>query len=391
MTERNQFTPYGHNPYQHRQPAAPNYSAQQERIQMQRRNRGILDKVFGEDIAAQLRTPLVATVSLLAVGVAFAGIIAISYPDGGDAPENLPVIQADASDYKTQPSEIGGMDVPFQDSTVFDITQGGDAPSNIFGTGRPVENLLEPSAPAEEPVDIASLSDEQLQEVAADAEVIEVSPRSGEVESLIEEEVSAPVEQAAEEVVAKAEEAAAAPTPAPTPQKTQTVAQTQEKIPPQQLIREVDELAASGDARPDKLHAAGSSPETIAFVRSVLDQKDGKPSPDATSAQQASLAAAMNAAEPASGGDAIKAPSTTPGSYYVQLGSVTSRTGADSEWGKMQKSLPLGGLAYRVQEANLGDRGTFYRIQAGPMSKDSANALCDSIKAQKPGGCLVVK
>ena len=46
---------------------------------------------------------------------------------------------------------------------------------------------------------------------------------------------------------------------------------------------------------------------------------------------------------------------------------------------------------FRVQEASVNS-GTFYRIQAGPMSKANANNICDSLKqAGKPGGCLVVK
>lgn len=43
-----------------------------------------------------------------------------------------------------------------------------------------------------------------------------------------------------------------------------------------------------------------------------------------------------------------------------------------------------------MQEASL-DRGTFYRIQAGPISKDSADEICREIKAITPVGCLVVK
>ncbi|MCB1721141.1 MAG: SPOR domain-containing protein [Alphaproteobacteria bacterium] len=39
----------------------------------------------------------------------------------------------------------------------------------------------------------------------------------------------------------------------------------------------------------------------------------------------------------------------------------------------------------------MGERGTYYRIQAGPMSRASASDICDSIKAQKPGGCLVTQ
>jgi hypothetical protein len=51
----------------------------------------------------------------------------------------------------------------------------------------------------------------------------------------------------------------------------------------------------------------------------------------------------------------------------------------------------LSGAEYRVQRADLGAKGVFFRIQAGPMSKDSAKSVCDAIKASKPGGCVIVQ
>jgi len=123
-------------------------------------------------------------------------------------------------------------------------------------------------------------------------------------------------------------------------------------------------------------------------VRSVLDKKDGRAVSD-TASDVATRAASV---QPAAG-NPTRSFTITPGEHYVQLGSVTSVSGAESEWGKLQSkfSAELGSLPHRVQTADLGDRGTFYRIQAGPMSAESAASICDSIKAQKPGGGLVTK
>jgi hypothetical protein len=45
----------------------------------------------------------------------------------------------------------------------------------------------------------------------------------------------------------------------------------------------------------------------------------------------------------------------------------------------------------RIQEADLGAKGTYYRAQGGPLSEDKAQAICKAITAKKPGGCLVVR
>ncbi len=86
------------------------------------------------------------------------------------------------------------------------------------------------------------------------------------------------------------------------------------------------------------------------------------------------------------------APEIKAGLFFVQLASITDPARAGSEWVKMQKKYGvLSTSKFRVQEASLPS-GTFYRIQAGPMSKSSADEICASLKAsKKPGGCLVVK
>ncbi|MCD8526267.1 MAG: SPOR domain-containing protein [Alphaproteobacteria bacterium] len=71
---------------------------------------------------------------------------------------------------------------------------------------------------------------------------------------------------------------------------------------------------------------------------------------------------------------------------------MPSRSAAESEWQKIQKAIsPLAGAPYRIEEANLGEKGMYYRVQVGPYAESAARSLCDQVKAQKPGGCLVVR
>ncbi|HBR69475.1 MAG TPA: hypothetical protein DEA55_08890 [Rhodospirillaceae bacterium] len=341
--------------------------------------RGFIEKVFGPNIAAQMKSPLVATCLLLLVGIGFAGIIIASYPDAAeDEDVAVPVVQADAGPIKADPDSPGGMDIPFRDSTVFDTVQG---PVNQ-NAEQPIENLLA-SDEQEEAVDKMAAIGEQVEEAVPDA---------------------------AED---EADDSAADATGGVTIVKQEVV-----NIPPEELARPtkpgtVTETAAH---RPE-LHTPGASPDTIAFVQSVLEKKDGaeaaapaqaianaKASQEAAaaaervvaevavpSADEAEQAAAVEPAAGAASG-AISSVAA-PGDYFVQLASVPTKDATTAEWAKLQKkfSSELAGLDYNVQEANLGARGTFYRVRVGPYSKEYAASLCDRIKAQKPDACLVTK
>ncbi len=322
----------------------------------------IFEKIFGPSLGAKFRNPIFATGALLLAGAAFAGIIIASYPSGDDGGE-VPVIQAERTAYKTQPGERGGMNVPYQDSTVFSGLRDGEG-----AEGAPVENLFA----SEEPVD-------RLEAFAAEAErIIEESEAREKTLSLIEDATG--VEGAGEAEVAVAE--------------PKVMKQEVEKIRPEELMQKVEKTPATTSTTTAQ---AGTSPDTIEFVQSVLDKKDGKVPEDEvalnTIPEEAMQAAAARAAafEPAAG--VAAGAGVRPGSHYIQLGSVKTATGAADEWSKLQKKYPseLAGLEYRVQRADLGERGVFYRIQAGPISGEDAGSLCDSIKAQSPGACLVTK
>lgn len=330
--------------------------------------RGIVEKVFGEEIARKFSSPLFSTAAFVIAGVAFAGVIFAVYPDS-DSQGDVPVVQAETLAYKEIPAEPGGMSIPNRDSTVFSAMsgQGMDEPALV-------ENLLAEEEPVDKLAAFARQVEETMEEERGD-----VPERAEEVVDDISTMASAEDEETApftlQKISGQSEEAA-----------TQEVAQVGAPNP----LSPVDE-----DKRPKIIHKPGENPETLDFVRSVLDQKDSRVATvSAPSASDVAMRAA--AVAPAAGNAAREVGrdfNITPGSYYVQLGSVKSLDGAESEWGRLVKEFDaeLGRVSHRVQAAELGDRGTFYRIQAGPMSKTSAADICDLIKAQKPGGCLITQ
>lgn len=77
--------------------------------------------------------------------------------------------------------------------------------------------------------------------------------------------------------------------------------------------------------------------------------------------------------------------------WKIQLISLTKRADAERVWSGLQKRHEdlLGGLALRVEVANLS-KGIFYRLQAGPLASGRAAAeLCNSLKARNQD-CLAV-
>lgn len=84
-------------------------------------------------------------------------------------------------------------------------------------------------------------------------------------------------------------------------------------------------------------------------------------------------------------------PAAIDGGWKVQMAAVSSRAAADAEWKRLQSRHPdlLGSLNLNVQTVTLS-RGTFHRIQAGPLAdRSAASALCTQLKSQKQD-CLVV-
>lgn len=298
---------------------------------------GVFDQIFGI-VSHHKKAFAVVTVTaaVLLLGV----VIASSYPGSDEqaAADSVPIVRADAGDYKVRPDNPGGMEIPYRDSTVF---SSGDQAAP--GT----ENILADDS-AEEPVsrDAAFAGLNTNADQPGGAPVAEVPPRGelSRVEPILPPSNEELVQQAigtdqpsAAQAGSGTETAAALPMPEPT-----TPAPVEEGAP-----------------------APVAKAETPA-----AEPKDEAP-----------------AVEPAAGTTAAK---VTPGGSYVQLASVKDPSGAAREYKKMQaKYSALSGVDYRTQAADLGAKGTFHRIQAGPMSKESAGKVCAAIKSAG-GSCLVV-
>lgn len=320
---------------------------------------------------------LVFSAVVFGVVVALSGVIWASYPSQspltGDG--TVPVIRADVDPYKVEPTDRGGMDVAHKDSTIFDAMRDG-APD------RRVENLLADTTD-EQPIDRAVLF-AGLKTDLADA--TQNSPSKGDstttnakaagdvLARMGDYQSDRPMTESERRESAAKRNAEALKQPAdPLPSTTSPVVTAPVPVAPPDSSEEIADEPIESAAPTEPAKPSKGFQETPAPVKTAAE--DPKPKPEPTPTKPASVA--------------VK---TGVGSAYVQVASVPNEKQIKSEWGVVSGKLPMiKGLPYRVQKADLGAKGVYHRIQVGPMSGDDATKLCASIKAQKPGGCLVVK
>jgi hypothetical protein len=94
--------------------------------------------------------------------------------------------------------------------------------------------------------------------------------------------------------------------------------------------------------------------------------------------------------------DAPAGPQPTGAGYVAVLASVpasgSSRIDALKQFADMQQKygVILQNKTPDIQEANLGEKGTYHRLLVGPPgSRDSASSVCTQLKAQGYSGCWV--
>jgi cell division septation protein DedD len=115
--------------------------------------------------------------------------------------------------------------------------------------------------------------------------------------------------------------------------------------------------------------------------------------PPAAEAPPAPVAPKVSAPAPAAPKAAPPSPPAATGSYRLQLGALKTEDAAKTEWLKLQRqnSDVLGKLSLSISRVSLGAKGTYYRIQAGPIADEAKAAQhCAALKSRKIA-CILVK
>ncbi len=341
------------------------------------------------------RRSLGSVVLTTATFLAFLGIVWQAYQasvDDRSTQKTLPVVTAQSSPEKMRPLSEGGMVFPNQNVSIFDQIE-----EPFAGDPRRVERLsfFKENIEKDTPPEMAEMSD-----VSKGFRVIPFSrdveqensqalpeigdANSDETVSLIETVANASekIEEIVDTNVVTIKD-----------QQKEKIAKTLQDIVNSTVAEEsVAEIeTASGDEDHTAIESEAKEPvsEKVAMVvptptREVKKSLEKK-TPEAV--QTIYLGGAdKQVTQTKKQDEKFKA-----GDYTIQLGSVRSHAGAESEWKKIQAKIPslLSTLPLHVETADLGARGVFYRIQAGMLSKDDADHICSEIKSRGVADCLV--
>jgi hypothetical protein len=318
-----------------------------------------------------------------------------------DAAPALPRIAGNAGAYKERPQDPGGEDVPFQESLVYNDLKpaaGGEAaPPRVERLLPPPEDPLPKPAPAVPSTPVANVTPAIAGEGAPTADetgAVAVAERP-QAPSIAPAAPPPPPPPAAatgvlgqlpvtpgspEAEALKAENAAAEETPRPSPPASAAPASAASAARAPSAAAPPAESSAAPAAESSAAPPATAASEAPGSLEDVF-RRLGTPGPGPAGAEVAS-APGVSGAAPAA---AV--------TFRIQLAAVRSEAEAASEWRRLIGRFPneLNGLSPFFERADLA-QGTFYRVQAGPLSEADARARCAALNGQ-PGvsGCQPVR
>lgn len=300
------------------------------------------------------------SIAVVAAAAAFGGVIWFAYQNGRESSSGgqPPLVKAETGPVKVKPDQPGGQEIPFQDSTVYDrLGQGG-------GQKQAVEKIL---PPPETPVARPQPAPPQTSAaVPPDATAEPTLP---------------PAPDALPSYNDASPTALAPPPGAPT-------------VPPTVPLTQLPHQAATGvtGVRPPET----PKPAQVAAIKptpSAAQPHPPKPAEHAKPGQVTSIAALESRALASFDATHPQAapPAAHKGGYRIQLSSVRGEDAVGPEWARLKHRFPeLASLSMSSGKNDVPGKGTFYRLQAGPLDEAGAKSTCDHLRAQGLA-CLVVK
>ena len=278
-----------------------------------------------EDVEGS-RLPLLIVLALLVLAM-FAGVVWLAYTQGvARGRGETPVLTAANGPERVAPQDGGG-NVPYQGF-------------KIYEQPAPPDDSAEAPAAKPAPAPVA------------------VTPAPPPV-------VKAEAPTAPKPAPAKIEPAPAKPAPV----KTET--------PPKSVAALIQQANSEASKPAPKAPPPAAKPAGAPSVQATGAPRSLTPPPQVAAAAPAKLVAPATPA--------------TNGSYMLQIGAFKSQAEAAAAWKTYQArhAALLSGYSDNVQQADLGEKGTWYRLRVGGFAdKEVATALCDRLKADG-GACML--
>ena len=296
-----------------------------------------------------------------------------------------PLIRAERTPEKVKPANPGAEE-PHQGTSVYGTIESGakkEPPKNV-------EQLL---PPPEEPVQRPKAKDKP-----ADPPKAEAPPPAPSQPPPSQQ--AAPPQPAAPPAAAQA---AASPAAAAKPPEMKPAAPTANQAPasapaaPATATKPPEAKAAPVAQAPSPTPtptppAAPATPAPPPAEAKPADPKPGAPTPLVPPTPPA---AAAPPAEQAPKSDPAAKAAVKPsagGTHRIQIVATRSEEEAKAELQRLRGKHAdvLGKLNISIVRADLGEKGVFYRVQAGPLDADGAKTACAQLRQQN-AGCLVVR
>lgn len=308
--------------------------------------------------------------------------------------DEVPVVKAESDSFKREPENPGGEEIPHMDKEVYNTYSDGDKSV--------ADKAPKPSAehnPAEQPVDRAFLkqfagtSDEDA--VDGESTAGKESVAFGQKPKVVTGDEQVKTESAMQP---QAEDVPPAAAPKPLTDDSFITA-----VPPptRPAISEETRKRLGLDANEENVRDAAPAPSVQplaeAPVADATTTTEVKKAPEPVVIQNEPVAKpATKKTETAKLKAEVKTTSAKPikaGDLRVQLGSFKTEADAKKEWKRLSskhKSI-LSGLSSKVEKATVADKGTMYRLQAGPVkNRDAGRALCKKL-SDAGVGCFIAK
>lgn len=275
----------------------------------------------------------------------------------------VPIIRADNSPIKERPDERGGMSIAHKDSTIYDTMRQKDDKSRV-------ENLLaEHRAQSSVNRDELFAGIKAKQAKAEQQNTIKELKDDESVNSRIAGHI--PTEGAKEEEENTIKDAQQ---PDHNAQTSTAQRKTVQILTP--TARPQQKQAAATNTTG---HSTGQNKQLTSLLAEVqglkIDPIQKKVTAQQKTAPQTSAA------------------STTfqTGNNFIQIGSLRSESAAKSHWAARKKEFAaaLKGFPLRIEHVEIDGRGSFYRVQGGPASKQSAKQACATINQRHANSCIV--
>jgi cell division protein FtsN len=301
-----------------------------------------------EDVEGS-RLPLLIVLALLVLAM-FGGVVWLAYTQGvARGRGETPVLTAAAGPERVAPPQgAGGNTVPYQGF-------------KIYEQPAPPDDSADNVPPARKPAAAPAPAMAQTPKPAPPPAAAPVQPAAA--------APKAPPVASKTAAASKPAAAAAKPTSAAPPKSVAALIQQANSTP----------VAEAPPAKPAAMSAAKQAPAPAGGPATAAPRQLGAMPPTSAPVKTAAPVVAPAAANPAASGG-----------YVLQIGAYKSQADAETAWKvyKAKHTALLSGYSDDVQQADLGEKGTWYRLRiSGFADKDMAASLCDRLKAD--GGVCI--